>query len=140
MTIHVKGNDARQQSLAVADECGNLTVTYDGFYEAAALAQNQCAAVSKVPKNAEIIGLSWAHDALGANTGLTWGYESEDGASADADAFKTVADTSAAGSGYASVMPFVTTKDLFLTVTQTGSGTATGTVVAKAHYIFRGGE
>lgn len=138
MTIDYIGPDASPQALCPAGDCGNLNVTYGGAYEAAALAQNKVVALGKVPMGSEIIGLSWAHDALGATNGLTFGWETEDGVTASAAAFYTDADVSTAAKGYAAVMPFVTTKDIYLTVTKTGAGTATGTIVAKAHYIYRG--
>lgn len=142
MTIDYKGSAAQPNAPAVAGDCGNLVRSYYGAYEAAALAQNKTVALTRVPKGSEVHGILYAHDALGANNGLTFGIEDEDGGTVHTDPalFKTVADASSAGAGVAHVMPFVTTVHTFLTVTKTGAGTATGTIDARAEYIFRGSD
>lgn len=138
LTPDYKGAYAQPQVPAVAGDCGNIAESYGGLYEAAALAQNKVVAVERVPKGAEIRGLRYAIDALGATTALQIGWAYEDGSDSDVDAFATIADASTAAAAQVAVMPFTLSKDAFIVVKQTGAGSATGTIFAAAQYIYKG--
>lgn len=140
MAIDQFGPDAARRAVANAAEAGNLSIAHRGEHTVAALAQNDVAAISKIPKNSLVLGLHYSHAAMGATTGLKFGYASEDGEDEEEAAFVTVADSSAAGVGVAWVVPFVTTKDLYVTATQTGAGTGAGKITAQALYVFQGGD
>jgi hypothetical protein len=133
------GNDARPAAAAATGECGPIFISWDGEIELVALAQNQIATVTKIPAWSQIIGLSWFHDAMGSNTSLQWGLHAADGTVIDAAAFKATAATTGAGSGYiVPALPILVEVDSVLTITNTGAGAATGTVIGKVHYIYRG--
>ena len=138
MTIKVKGPYADARSLMQANGAGNLSGHVPSEDTLAALAQNEQHALGKIPAYSYVYGLMYAHAALGALTGLQFGYENEAGDSSDPDALAIVADTSSAGSGVAAFMPFRTTEDLYVIAKQTGTGSASGKVSAIPLYVYEG--
>lgn len=137
-TIDVTGPLADRRNQSESAECGNLRAKY-GAIELAALAQTAVAAIVRVPAYATLIGCHWGHDALGANTSLSFGYETQDAASAAAAAIKADAATTAAGAGYAAFEGIETgASGLIITVTQGGAGTATGTVWVAPVFVYHG--
>jgi hypothetical protein len=138
LTIDTYGPYARDNTNPSAADCGNLVAEVPATIELAALAQNKTVAVAKIPQGAFVVGLLYAHDALGATTVLNLGLQTKSGATFDADFFGTVADTSSAGKGVLScVMPFKLAEDAYVVATQTGAGSATGTLSAVPLYVFQ---
>lgn len=139
MAIDYYASGAKTRVPAPACDYGNLSVNWQGAYEAAALAQNKIVALCRVPVGSLLLGLIYQHDAMGATTGLKFGIADEDGGStlSSVDNFVTVADSSSAGNSVAWIVPLAVTEDIYITVKQTGAGTATGTITAIPIYVFR---
>jgi hypothetical protein len=137
LTIDTYGYYAQDNTNASAADSGNLVAEIPSTIELAALAQNKTVAVARIPAGAFILGLLYAMDALGATTGIKLGIQSKSGEISDDDFFVTVADSSSAGRGFAScVMPFKLVEDAYVVATQSGAGTATGTLSAVPLYVF----
>jgi hypothetical protein len=139
MAIKEFGSDALPSALVMAGDYGNLNASRRGEMTVVDLGEDEIVAISKIPAHALVRGLIYTHAALGSTTGLTFGYAPEDLADAGLPAaFATIADTSAAGASLVVFEPFVTTKDLYITATQTGAGTAAGKITASALYEYLG--
>lgn len=138
MTITVKGDYAKARTLMQAAQAGNVSFQAPASITLAALAQNEVAAVARIPAYSLVVGAILVYAALGANTVLEIGHESEDGETSDPDAIGDVADASSAGSGFFACTPFQVTKDSYLTVKNTGAGAASGVVSAIPVYIYQG--
>jgi len=137
-TITVRGPGIDARVIQETGDFGNLRGLPETI-ELAALAQNGVAGIGFVPPYCTLIGCHWFHDALGANTTLSLGTESQDGTGAAAAAIKADAASTAAGAGYAAFEPIDSgANGLVITGTQGGTGTATGTVGVTPVYIHRG--
>lgn len=133
MTITVEGPGVAARNQFESADYGNLRVV-EASIELAALAQNGVAGILKVAPYHNIIGVAYKTDALGANTGLTFGYETVDGATSAA--LLAVANTSSAGDDMAHVFPVSTgASGAYITATQSGAGAATGTVQVYLYCI-----
>lgn len=136
MPIDVHGPQAKPRQQFESHDFGNARVML-GQMELDALAEDEVAAVAKVPPHARLYALGQVHDALGANTGITFGYETLDGASSGV--LNAIADTSTAGVANTVFEPIDTgDSGIYITATQTGVGTATGTVAVQPHYVHDG--
>lgn len=139
MTIDVFGPQALQREPLETAEFGNLRGKV-GQVELAALAQNKTAAVCKVPPYCTLVGCLWAFDALGANTSIAIGTEKMTAGTAVTAALKATAATTSGSAGAAVFEPIATgSEGLYITVTNTGSGAATGTASLTPLYIHNGG-
>lgn len=139
MTITAYGAQAARRVQPEAAEFGNVRAKI-GTIELAALAQNTTAAVLKLPADVQLFAVDFAIDALGSNTSIAIGTEKISDGTAVTDAVKATAATTSASSGRAVPQPISTgANEYYLTVTNTGSGAATGTVTLIAHYINRKG-
>jgi hypothetical protein len=139
MTIKALGPDAARNATTYAHPFGNLFTSDRSEYTVAGLAQNEIVAVGMIPPNFRVLGLIHSNAAMGANTGIKWGYAPRDGADAgDDDAFATVADSSTAAATFTPVVPFVVEKESFVTAKQTGAGTGAGKLTAHVVGIWLG--
>jgi len=137
-TITVTGPMAEARVQNESADYGNLRSKI-GKDELAALAQNGVVGLCKVPPYCDIVGCHYFWDALGANTSLAFGTETQDGATAVAAAIKADAASTSAGAGYISFEAIDTgSTGMVITAKQGGVGTATGTVGVAPVYIHRG--
>lgn len=130
------GPDARASVPTHASSYGNLSIAHRGKATAASMAQNDVIRLGRVPKGSDVYGIHRYNAALGASTALTYGYEAVDGSPVSAAYFATVADASTASSDFVACVPFTAQEDLYLTVTQTGAGSASGLISGHALYNF----
>lgn len=137
MTIKTVGPDATDRVPTNAAEAGNFSIAHRGAITVAALAANEVVAVSRIPKGADVYGLHYSHEALGATTALKFGYVPVDGSAAAVDdAFKAAAASTSAGVGWLACAPFTSQTDLYVIATQTGAGSGSGKITARALYVF----
>lgn len=97
--------------------------------------------VLRLEAGTTVTGLDVFHGALGATTSLTVGvsfYDTAHGTD-DADAFATVADTSASGKASYAGVPLVFEYPVKITVT-VGGAAATGKVTVVPEYIYVGAK
>lgn len=137
MTIDVYGTEAKDRVLINAGTWGRSNSPSYSI-ELAALAQNEVAAICKVPRGAQVTDFRHVTDALGSNTALEFGYERVSAGTGDTDYFATVADASSASNGRTTAGKLVVDEDMYITVKNTGSGDATGTVEVIPTYEYYG--
>lgn len=109
----------------------------------AAVAQSKVVAIGRIAARTTISDYRYVIDALGANTGVKIGYvEVDDPSVNDDDYFATEADTSSATNSRAATTfePKTFENDVYIIVTQTGSGDATGDVHFLLDYEYLGGK
>lgn len=124
-----------RRDLVPAGTWGNLTQAR-GSYTTAAMAQNEKAALVKVPANCVITDVKVIHAALGAGSGFTIGFEAKDGSPSAAAAFATVADSSSAGSANPIFAPYAVSEEGYVTLTNPNAATLTGLVQVVVQYEY----